>query len=234
MIGQKKRKPVASAGGGSNLKRLARRVVVEVVMLVLVGGVFIGGALVMVGVADSERKAAEQAESEKRQMNSKLLALKDQIEQLGDALPLSDSVIDAQGNSRLALSRDEAAAIFYKLKEEYVFEEINVVISPISKPEDEKLNKQYVRAISSTITISMKAYHDEQVVRFIQEVQKTLPGIVSVESVDISRGSAYSLNEEGQNVGRITSEPQISARLELLWYGFEIKQPDDTQAQGGG
>lgn len=229
----KKRKAAGNfaASKQGNQRRIIRRIITESIFILLVCGALGIGAYLLADLAAGEKKRGDESETELLQLTGKTETLRRQLAELQDALPLAQKVFDSEGNSTMELSREAASSVFSRLRAKYAFGDLTINVSPIEPQEDSKLNKKQVQAIRSIINVQIKAFTDEQVVAYIDDVMDELPGLVALRSLEISRGNEFTLDEAPAADGAVSlNTPQVSAKAEFVWYGFKLKPKDE---QGG-
>ena len=210
---------------GTSRQRVIRQLIKEGIIIGIISGMVIAGAIFVEGLAGEKDKEANKAETASLQLSGKLQTLRAQLSQLDTALPLTENIINEQNQSRYTLSRESASAVFLKLRDKHVLEKVDISISSI---EDEKgdLEKGQIKAISSTISIDMFAYTDDQALNFLDDLIKEMPGIITVNTFELSRGGLFSLQDSPEPEDQSFSEPKIRARIELIWHGFKVKPLD--------
>lgn len=223
MIGRASKDKAKKPSAG-NQKRIIKRLAAETIIVLLICGAIGGVAYFLSDMAAEEKKKSDESETEVLQLSGKAQTLKTQMEQFVDALPLSKRLLNDRGESTQTLSRELASDVFLALRDKYVLEDVKVDISPIERMEDAAVNKNHVQLIRSTIRIEMKAYTDEDVAAYTQDVINELPGMVSTQSIKMTRGKEYSLSdsEGAENIN--LNEPQIEAQINFIWYGFDVKE----------
>ena len=207
---------------GTSRQRVIRQLIKEGIIIAIIAGIVIAGAIFAIDFAEKKAKEASKVESSSLKLSGKLQTLRTQISQLDMARPLTENIINAENQSRYTLSRDSASAVFRRLRDRHVLEKVDISISSI-KDEEGDLEKGQIKAISSTISINMFAYTDDQALNFLDDLIKEMPGIITVDTFELSRGAPFSLQDAPEPEDQTFREPKIRVRIELTWYGFKVK-----------
>lgn len=213
---------------------IIKRITKEVIVIVSGVSVLLFISLGLGTFADNVVQEAEQAKNDILQKTAEIQSLQTKIAQFGNALPIWTSIRDKQGKYKLNLSRDEATNIFMELRDQYAFKNIRLTVAPIRPSSDTTLIKTKMRVMESDINISMRAYSDEQVVQFLEDVKQRLAGVVKVKNFRMSRAVNLLANTPNFNADPLTAlnEPQLDVVINLVWYGIEEISPANPAQPG--
>lgn len=230
----KKKKPVQPSAGLYIVKRVAFEVTVisvSVTLLLII-------CFWLSSVAEEAVTEAEQVKNEINQKSIEIQTLQTKIAQFGNALPLWNNFKNKSGTQSFRLSRDEATSVFMELRDQYAFKDIRVTVSPIRPSSDPNMIRPTIQVMESDININMRAYSDEQVVKFMQDVRQRLQGIVKVKSLKMTRNQsetpAFQGGVEGQRDELFAlNEPQLDVVINILWYGIETIETNPPEGMPG-
>lgn len=205
----------------ASTNKLIKQIAREGIIAVFVISVITAGSLWFGNYAEGVKKEAEEMNNDMTQRTGELQSLKAKLAQFKYAIPLRESLKNEEGKVSLDLSRDKATAIFMSIRDDFAVQNIKVSISPINKPDDQALIKPTLRVIHSDVSITFKAFTDEQVVDFMDEVKNQLPGAVKIKSVSMTRGKEKNFSTATNAEPEVLTTPQLDVTLNMVWYGFE-------------
>lgn len=211
------------------IKRLAKEITIATMVLTVAGGL----TAWCVSLADEAEENARNENTALLQAINENTMLKNKLAQLKDALPLYKKLYTEDGESRLSLNRDMASAVFERLREKHVIQDLRVIIAPIQPSEDPAAKKPSVQVIQSPITFSMAAFSDVQVAQFMDELAAALPGQLRFNRIMVTNSRPASLlpSPPDDTPSQDKNEPNVRVEAELVWYGMEVLT-DEKDAAG--
>lgn len=203
------------------VKRIAKEAIAVCIGLMLLLGVY----LWISGAAEDSVREAGQVKTQVNQKTAEVQLHQTKIAQFGSILPLWNSFKEKDGSKKFSLSRDDATSVFVALRDLYLLKDIRVTVSPVRPSADASFTKTNARVVESDISVSMRAYTDEDVIKFLQSMDQRLAGVVKVKHIRIFRNASLPIQQPTASPQGIPPpplhEPQVDVIIQLLWYGIE-------------
>lgn len=207
---------------------IIKRIVKEAILTFAAAGFFLFVSLFLGSLAEEVATESQRIKNEVMQKSSEIQSLQVKLAQFGNALLIWNGFKNKNGIYNMKLSRDDATNIFMELRDQYAFEDIHVTVSPIRVSLDRALVRSKMQVMESDITIKMRAYSDEQIIKFIEDVKERLPGIIKVKSLRMTRNAPTAKNakagHEKEDIASLKGTmnvPQMDVNIDLMWFGVE-------------
>jgi len=208
-----------------NIGKIKKRIVLESsvaggVIVALLLGLF--GAITYVSHMEEEKSAKE----------AEVSSVKQQIIEYGkntkiatESLTKFHTLSSDRYNAKI-LDRQSATEIIQKLKADYNISTLKLKIKPVDDVKQKEYDTPTVSLVYSLIELDIGAMSDESVLRFMQAVERNLPGFIIVNKLTLMRkGEISDETLKGISAGSL---PELaSASLSMYWFAFK---PKDNKA----
>lgn len=116
--------------------------------------------------------------------------------------------------------------LFNVYQTQFLLKKISVEMQPIMPMKDDP---KYVRknfiVTKSAVKVTIETLSDEDIYRFIQAMQKELPGFSKITDFSITRKSDIS-KQVTEEIYRTGTSSVISAEISFDWYGLQSTDPE--------
>lgn len=192
----------------------------------------LGGAIVISGgVAFGVASFADSTAQKKTAMESEITGITGQIQSITDQMQKSGAssakfleVFGARSEDQFEVNRKEARNLLAKLREKYRLASLNLTISPEKLNEDPAYQNVQSKVYNSDIKVDAGAMSDVHFFSFVDEMIKTMPGMLRIRSFTLERNR----NVEKAVYNEISAggKPElVKGSIQMDWEGFENKKP---------
>jgi hypothetical protein len=124
---------------------------------------------------------------------------------------------------------DEVNAQLKKIAEKYSIYDAEVKLTLPEVKSGNLFSRTTISVLFTDVNLSFTSASDIQALMFIDEFIKSLPGYVVTSSVEIKKPKAYSEQDLiALSTGKVKGG--ISGKVELLWYVYKKKDPNQKEA----
>lgn len=194
----------------------------------------LGGVLAVLGAGgyfiqswqDDAIQTQRGAEGEVNATRARLLELRNELQSSQHYFQLYD-IYSKNHNKEFTLNREEATKWFVKQKDKFFLSSLSVSVSPIADLTKDGPTLKNGVPVKSDIKLTLTSVADTYVLKFVEAIQRELPGIVNVTDLQITKTQDLSQQfVEGLKNHRLT--PLVKAEISIAWIGIRLeeKKPD--------
>lgn len=219
----------------SKPKRMKKRIGLEAVVFGGIAAALAGG---MIGTGswfksvDTKRMSLQ---SEVSNSESRIADITRQIDESGTSSEVFNKIRGQKDNLEFNFERDQARDRLAVLREKFRLSSLALVVSPEITLNLPKLQNMNTGAVYTDIELKFGAMSDTHIFSFIEELQRSMPGFVRVDKIELEREKAMDVT-----IFRLMSRgavPQmVSGTIVFKWIGLAKPKPveDGTQAAPDG
>lgn len=174
---------------------MKKKLIVEGVIFLGLIGVAAGAALYVVGLSESAIEEKTRIESSIRSVESQISDYESQLGKSDEALAVFVDMVKLRGEQlTFNATRAEAARVLQAMLEKFRLEVTNSEIGPLEPVEGNAYNGIEMDISRSEISISLRAITDQHVYSFVDEFTKRFPGIIKINTFDMTRDREITSN----------------------------------------
>jgi hypothetical protein len=211
----------------SKYKRLRKNLIFESAVIAGVLTALAGGAFFISSMSDDYRNQRNTISGQIGGLAAQIGQLQAQLTKAQRSMGAYQDLLKRNQNAGFTLSRQDAKTKLETLRDRYRLATMHVNMSPIVDASDAKYQKKTVSMISNTMTLDMDAMSDEDIVAFMDDMEKELSGFVRVTTFSIVKSEKVS-NENLLTISQRGTFPMVRGEIKFIWMG--IKSLDDGKA----
>jgi hypothetical protein len=218
----------------NKLKQLQKKLAVEaVIVLAILAGV--GGLMMLTGnMADAAATKKTTADSGLSQDNAQLASVRTQLNRSGEAEKRFVEIQLNRGNLDFTSKTEALRAWMQEATGRYRFPTSTFKINlppevPSTKPELSGL--EYAISVRENAGLTLDAISDLHVLSFIADMQRTAPGLVRLNSIDLERKDDMKPQVIGQMMTG-AAPSLVSAKISFNWIGINPKETKSVTPDG--
>lgn len=133
-------------------------------------------------------------------------------------------------NSNFTINRETMTGMLANLRKAHHLTSLDVTISSVADIPESTVALKSGKAEKSTVHIVMGALTDNAVYNFIYDLEHTLPGIVQITELKLTRSGTLSRETAKAAISQHSIIPLVSGDLTFTWIG--IQQEENASAHG--
>ncbi len=216
----------------NKMKALNKRLVKDAVVVVIILAVITGVMLFTSTLVTKAEEKKTQAAAAQAQDASQLAAIRSQLDRSGEAEKRFLEIQLMRNNVDFSSSTDALKTWARDAKQRYRFANNFKLSLPPEKPTDkqELIGIEYDITVREGISMELEAISDVHVYSFIEELERTPPGLVRLSYLQLERKGDMSAQTYAQMVGGV-APPLVSATMQFNWIGINPKRVVPGAAQ---
>ncbi|HEU5047643.1 MAG TPA: hypothetical protein VFT64_07360 [Rickettsiales bacterium] len=123
-------------------------------------------------------------------------------------------------NSNFTINRETMTGMLASLRKTHHLTSLDVTISSIADVPQTSIALKSGHAVKSTVHIVLGALTDNAVYNFIYDLQHTLPGVVIISDLKITRTGALTRETALSAINQHTIIPLVTGDLSFTWVGI--------------
>ncbi len=167
---------------------LKKKLITEGVIAAVVIGIFAGGLFFVMGISADAIKAKSDMESQIRSTESQISTYQAQLSKTDEATNIfAEVLLVREGDQRFSLTRAQLLEELQILVQQYRLTVISSQITPLrQRTEGEFGTLKQMDFQTAEIEMEFDAITDQHVYNFIDELSRRFPGIMTINSLDVS------------------------------------------------